>query len=62
MGYLERNQQRESNGRMGRAEYVIYEMTKEKDRSSESPCTEKPYTVNPDMDTPVTENTRAIKY
>ena len=26
LGYLERNQQRESNGRMGRAEYVIYEM------------------------------------
>ena len=25
LGYLERNQQRESNGRMGRAEYVIYE-------------------------------------
>ena len=24
LGYLERNQQRESNGRMGRAEYVIY--------------------------------------
>ena len=26
LGYLERNQQRESNGRMGRAKYVIYEM------------------------------------
>ena len=25
LGYLERNQQRESNGRMGRAEYVIYD-------------------------------------
>lgn len=41
LGYLERNQQRESNGRMGRAEYVIYEMPRKK------PCTEKPYTVNP---------------
>ena len=30
LGYLERNQQRESNGRMGRAEYVIYEMPREK--------------------------------
>ena len=50
LGYLERNQQRESNGRMGRAEYVIYEMPRKK------PCTEKPYTVNPDTDTPVTEN------
>ena len=55
LGYLERNQQRESNGRMGRAEYVIYEMPRKKP-CSESPCTEKPYTVNPDTDTPVTEN------
>ena len=55
LGYLERNQQRESNGRMGRAEYVIYEMSRKKP-CSESPCTEKPYTVNPDTDTPVTEN------
>ena len=44
LGYLERNQQRESNGRMGRAEYVIYEMPRKKP-CSESPCTEKPYTV-----------------
>ena len=29
LGYLERNQQRESNGRMGRAEYVIYAITKD---------------------------------
>ena len=43
LGYLERNQQRESNGRMGRAEYVIYEMPRKKP-CSESPCTEKPYT------------------
>ena len=50
LGYLERNQQRESNGRMGRAEYVIYEMPRKK------PCSESPYTVNPDTDTPVTEN------
>lgn len=55
LGYLERNQQRESNGRMGRAEYVIYEIPRKKP-CSESPCTEKPYTVNPDTDTPVTEN------
>ena len=55
LGYLERNQQRESNGRMGRAEYVIYEMPRKRP-CSESPCTEKPYTVNPDTDTPVTEN------
>lgn len=55
LGYLERNQQRESNGRMGRAEYVIYEMPRKKP-CSESPCTEKPYTVSPDTDTPVTEN------
>ena len=34
LGYLERNQQRESNGRMGRAEYVIYEMPRKK------PCSE----------------------
>ena len=36
LGYLERNQQRESNGRMGRAEYVIYEMPRKK------PCSESP--------------------
>lgn len=46
LGYLERNQQRESNGRMGRAEYVIYEMPRKKP-CSESPYTEKLYTVNP---------------
>ena len=55
LGYLERNQQRESNGRMGRAEYVIYEMPRKK-LCLESLCTEKPYTVNPDTDIPVTEN------
>lgn len=55
LGYLERNQQRESNGRMGRAEYVIYEMPRKK------PCTEKPYTVNPDTDTPVTENPAQLR-
>ena len=44
LGYLERNQQRESNGRMGRAEYVIYEMPRKKP-CSESPCTEKPYII-----------------
>ena len=47
LGYLERNQQRESNGWMGRAEYVIYEMPRKK------PCTEKTYTVNPDTVNPV---------
>ena len=41
LGYLERNQQRESNGRMGRAEYVIYEMPRKK------PCSESPVTENP---------------
>ena len=51
LGYLERNQQRESNGRMGRAEYVIYEMPRKKP-CSESPCTENPYTVNPDTAAP----------
>ena len=49
LGYLERNQQRESNGRMGRVEYVIYEMPRKKP-CSESPCTENPYAVNPDTD------------
>ena len=44
LGYLERNQQRESNGRMGRAEYVIYEMPRKKP-CSESPCTENPYKI-----------------
>ena len=55
LGYLERNQQRESNGRMGRAEY---EMPRKKP-CSESPCTEKPYTVNPDTDTPVIKCTQS---
>ncbi len=55
LGYLERNQQRESNGRMGRAEYVIYEMPRKKP-CSESPCTEKAVCGKSDTDTPVTEN------
>ena len=49
LGYLERNQQRESNGRMGRAEYVIYEMPRKKP-CSESPCTEKPYVTEGTFD------------
>ena len=48
LGYLERNQQRESNGRMGRAEYVIYEMPRKKP-CSESPCTENPYAITKDQ-------------
>ena len=59
LGYLERNQQRESNGRMGRAEYVIYEMPRKKP-CSESPCTENPYTVNSDMDEVTTDDLRLL--
>ena len=50
LGYLERQQQRESNGRMGKTEYMIYEIPKKK------PCSEKPHAVSLDADTPDTEN------
>lgn len=50
-GYLERRQLRQSNGRLGQAEYVIFEMPKSQ-LCKDSPDTEKPDTVQPDTITP----------
>ena len=52
-GYLERRQLRQSNGRLGQTEYVIYEMPKNQP-CMDSPCTEKPDTVSPDTVQPDT--------
>ena len=60
LGYLERNQQRESNGRMGRAEYVIYEMPRKKP-CSESPCTENPAQLSTNRTSTKTINKREKK-
>lgn len=60
LGYLERNQQRESNGRMGRAEYVIYEMPRKKP-CSESPCTENPAQLSTNRTSTETINKREKK-
>jgi hypothetical protein len=51
-GYLERKQQRNNGGRMGKMEYVIYEQPKP---PPDSPCTEKPDTVKADTGTPDTD-------
>lgn len=53
-GYLERRQLRQANGRLGRTEYVIYEIPQIKP-CEDLPCTEKPDTVNPDTIKPNTE-------
>ena len=52
LGYLERYQLRAANGRLGKIEYVIYEMPKE--RAAEEPCKELPCTENPDTVIPDT--------
>ena len=52
-GYLERRQLRQSNGRLGQTEYVIFEMPKTQP-CKDSPCTGKPYTGGPDTALPDT--------
>src|SRR5699024_309302 len=51
-GYLVRKQLRDSNGRLGGIEYIIYETPPEP--CADSPCTEKPDTVKQDADRPNT--------
>lgn len=58
-GYLERHQLRQSNGRLGQTEYVIFEMPKHQP-CTDSPCTEKPYTATPDTAPPDTETPAQI--
>ena len=59
-GYLERRQLRQANGRLGRTEYVIYEMPQIKpcvdSPNTEKPDTANPDTINPNTETPYTEN------
>lgn len=55
LGYLERHQLRQANGRMGKVEYVIYELPHKvsaKKPREELLCTENPDTVIPDTDRP----------
>lgn len=59
-GYLFREQTRESNGRMGKVEYVIFEQSQEALPKRETPCTEKPYTVKPDTAIPISEQPRTV--
>ncbi len=51
-GYLKRSQQRDENGRMASAEYVLYE----------NPMTENPMTENPMTENPTQINTKENKY
>lgn len=59
-GYLFREQTRESNGRMGKVEYVIFEQPQEALPKQETPCTEKPYTVKPDTAIPISEQPHTV--
>lgn len=59
-GYLFREQTRESNGRMGKVEYVIFEQPQEALPKQETPCTEKPYTVKPDTAIPISERPHTV--
>ena len=45
-GYLTRRQKRQTGGRMGETEYVIFEQPRTDLPCEEAPCTEKPYTGN----------------
>lgn len=59
LGYLERHQLRAANGRLGKVEYVIYEMPKgvvAKKPYKELPCTANPDPVIPDTGKPDPEN------
>jgi len=53
-GYVSRSQSRDKNGRMGKAEYFIYE-TPEENPQWEKPQTENPTTENPTTENPITE-------
>lgn len=52
LGYLKRYQKREANGRMGKVEYVIYEVPRS--MANEKPCGALPCTENPDPGIPPT--------
>ncbi|MBR5088685.1 MAG: helix-turn-helix domain-containing protein [Ruminiclostridium sp.] len=56
LGYIERYQERESNGKLGGAVYNLYEKPKSGLPCADSPCTEKPNTVNPCPEKPRSEN------
>lgn len=59
-GYLTRRQKRQTGGRMGETEYVIFEQPRTDLPCEEAPCTEKPYTAVPDTEEPCTENPAGI--
>ena len=53
-GYLVRNQKRQSGGKMGETEYVIFEYPRADSPCMEEPCAEKPYADKPDTEEPDT--------
>ena len=59
-GYINRNQLRDSKGRISDTEYIIYEQPQSKPDTplpdTDTPDTENPYLDNSDMDTPYLEN------
>ena len=61
-GYITRRQTRDSNGRMSKTEYVIYEYPQEvplpilENPTTEKPMLENPITVNPTSEKSVSEN------
>jgi len=59
-GYLTRHQKRQTGGRMGETEYVIFEQPRTDQPDEETPHTEKPYTEEPDTEEPCTENPTGI--
>lgn len=60
-GYLIRHQTRQSGGKMGETEYVIFEQPQPDMPQSDSPYAEKPYADNPDTDKPDADNPDADK-
>ena len=51
---------RQTGGRMGETEYVIFEQPRTVLPCEEATCTEKPYTAVPDTEEPCTENPAGI--
>ena len=63
-GYIRRTQLRDGKGKITDTEYVIYETPQampQPDPDTAAPCTEKPYTENPDMDKPDTAEPCTVK-
>lgn len=60
LGYLERHQLRQANGRMGKVEYVIYELPHKELPDPENPDTVIPDTGRPDPENPTQLSTNRL--